>query len=113
MGSPSPQEQAAAAWFMGLERANRPKTPGERARARQADADARAANAAGWVTRHLPDLTGSDGQACSFAVALALRLRTRHPDLTVTELATGVRAQREVWMRRCGAWDQDDREMAA
>jgi hypothetical protein len=106
MGSVSPQQQAASAWFMGLERSQRPKTPGEVLKARQAEADARRAAAQRWIAETLPEFTDPTAGVCDFAVGIALRLRAEHPDLSPVDLAARVRVQREVWMRRCGAWDE-------
>jgi hypothetical protein len=95
---------------MGLERSQRAKTPGELMKARVAEDHERAVKAGAWVAECLPDLAG-----CSFAISLALRVSRERPGIKAGELAGVVRVQREVWMRRCGAWDmeQDNKESEA
>ncbi len=105
-GLSAAQERARAAEWMAFERSQRPKSPGELLKARQVEADARAVAASGWVASNLPDLMDPRAGVCSFAVAIALRVRSEHPGLSPVELAARVRVQREVWMRRCGAWDE-------
>jgi hypothetical protein len=100
---------------MAFERAHRPPTKAEALKARQVEADARAVQAGAWVAKHMPDLNDPQSGVCSFAIALALRISRERPGIKAGELARVVRVQREVWMRRCGAWDEswDETEKAA
>lgn len=97
------QLRSGDAWLTGLEIQSRPPSPGEVAKQRQAESEARRVAAAAWVAQWLPDLVDPVLGVCDFATASVISVRRVYPELRGEELAARVRAWRAGWMDRVQA----------
>jgi hypothetical protein len=103
------QERARAAEWMAFERANRPASPKELQKARQAEADERAQAAtlaaSDWLLARAPGLQTPGGLACGIAIGALKGLRVQRPELVGDALLAAVLAYRNGKVR---AWDAED-----
>lgn len=94
---------------MGLERENRPQTPGEQHKTwtteRAAHHLSETEMASDWLLARIPGLATPGGFACGLAIAALKGLRRERPELRGRELLTTVIAYRDKRLRAIDAED--------